>query len=323
MSIDLYPLMFKPVYKDYPWGGHRISDLFNRDLPPGIYAESWEISDHKDGMSIIENGYYKDRSFRSVLTDYFRLIIGKNARHDSFPILIKIIDASEKLSVQVHPDNETATKFGGEPKTEAWHIIGKNESAIYCGLKSGTTKQDFISGIENKTCKNLIRKVPVTHEDTVLIKGGCVHAIDAGCLILEIQQSSNTTYRIYDWDRIDKNGKCRELHIEKAIETIDWNDNPVALTPPTLIYQNKQFEQWLLIKCDFFILDKLILDGFLENEMDGNSFHALFVSEGNINIKWNSDNELYIPHGRSVLIPASLGIYKLTGKGTILRTMLP
>ena len=159
MNVDLYPLMFKPIYKDYPWGGSRIPETFNRHLSTGIYAESWEITDHKDGMSIVENGPYTGESFRSLLKRAPQTIIGNRSKTAAFPLLIKLIDASKKLSVQVHPNNQTAAQYGGESKTEMWYLLGDNEASVYCGLQPNTTQEQFLSAVENNTSRSEERRV--------------------------------------------------------------------------------------------------------------------------------------------------------------------
>ncbi|MAW39594.1 MAG: mannose-6-phosphate isomerase [Kiritimatiellaceae bacterium] len=323
MNMNLYPLMFKPVYKDYPWGGSRIPETFNRNLSTGIYAESWEITDHNDGMSIVENGPYTGESFRSLLKQAPQAIISNRSKHDAFPLLIKLIDASKKLSVQVHPNDLTAAQYGGEPKTEMWYLLGDNKTAVYCGLQPNTTQHQFLAAVENNTSEELLQRIPVQKESAIFVRGGRVHAIDSGCLILEIQQSSNTTYRIYDWGRMGNDGKPRELHIEKAVEVINWDDTENPLVEPICLSQTDTLEHWQILACDYFKLDKWILNGNHVCTLDGSTFNALFIAEGQITLTWGSDNSLTVPTGRSVLIPAGLSSYTLTGTGTILRTALP
>ena len=323
MNIDLYPLMFQPVYKDYPWGGSRIPEIYDRNLPTGIYAESWEITDHKDRMSIIENGTYARESFRSLLKRAPQMIIGNKTNNDAFPLLIKLIDASKKLSVQVHPNDQTAAQYGGEPKTEMWYLLGDNEAAVYCGLKPNTTQEQFLTAVENNTSEELLKRIPVQKESTIFVRGGSVHAIDSGCLILEIQQSSNTTYRIYDWGRIENNGTSRELHLEKAVKVINWDDNQNPLIEPICLSKTDAIEHWQIATCEYFQIDKWLLNGTHTCTLDGNSFNALFIAEGEISLEWGLEDTLTVPTGRSVLIPAGLPSYTLTGSATIIRTMLP
>ncbi len=209
MENNLYPLKFEPVYKNYPWGGSRIPETYHRNVPAGIYAESWEISDHDDGMSVVSNGPLAGQALHDILKNNPGGILGTNVPGTRFPLLIKLIDAKQKLSVQVHPNDETAAHFGGEAKTEMWYLLGDNKTQIYCGLNEGITKESFLQAVEDGTSGKTMRRVPVEKDSAVFVRGGRIHAIDTGCLILEIQQNSNTTYRIYDWGRMGNDGKPR------------------------------------------------------------------------------------------------------------------
>ena len=235
MKATVYPMTFKPVYKDYPWGGTRIPETYNRDVPPGICAESWELADHNDGMSIVANGLLAGKTLREVLQDNPSGIMGTRTAGERFPLLIKLIDAKQKLSVQVHPNDTTAAEFGGAAKTEMWYLLGENDAQVYCGLNEGVTKESFTQAVAEGTSGETMRAIPVQKDSAVFVRGGRIHAIDEGCLILEIQQNSNTTYRIYDWDRTDNDGKPRELHIEQAINVINWSNTENALVQPELL----------------------------------------------------------------------------------------
>lgn len=316
-------MTFKPVYKDYPWGGTRIPETYHRDVPPGIYAESWEITDHKDGMSRIANGTLTGKTLREVLESDPQSIMGSKVGGTKFPLLIKLIDAKQKLSVQVHPNDETAAQFGGEAKTEMWYLLGDNDAQVYCGLKDGVTRQRFLQAVADGTSGDTMQPLPVQKDSAVFVRGGSVHAIDEGCLILEIQQNSNTTYRIYDWGRMGNDGKPRELHIDQAINVINWDDNVnQLLVEPELLVDTDSFQCWDVLKCEYFRLEKLIFSAPLEVPMDGTTFHALFVVEGEAKISWG-DEILTAPTGTSILVPAALSAYTLTGKAIVLRTTIP
>lgn len=322
MQTDLYPMTFKPVYKDYPWGGTRIPATYNRHVPAGIYAESWEIADHSDGMSTVENGPLKGKTLREILQHDPQGLMGSRTTGTRFPLLIKLIDARQKLSVQVHPNDETATRFGGEAKTEMWYLLGDNASQVFCGLKEGVTRERFLQAVAEGTSGETMRPVPVKKGDAVFVRGGRVHAIDEGCLILEIQQNSNTTYRIYDWGRMGNDGKPRELHIDQAINVINWNDTDNPRVEPELIVDTDTFQCWDVLNCEYFHLEKLVFSGPLEVPLDGSTFHALFVAEGEAEISWG-DETLTAPAGTSILVPAALPAYTLIGNATILRTTIP
>jgi mannose-6-phosphate isomerase len=322
MEIAPYPLKFKPVYKDYPWGGSRIPKTFNRQLPPGTYAESWEIADHNDGMSIVSNGPLAGKTLHEILQTNPTEILGHNVKGNTFPLLIKLIDAKQKLSVQVHPNNQTATQFGGEAKTEMWYLLGENPAQVYCGLKAGTTRESFLQAIADGSSGETMRPIPVEKDNAIFVPGGRVHAIDEGCLILEIQQNSNTTYRIYDWDRMGNDGKPRDLHIDQAVEVINWNDHGNPLVEPKLLVDTAAFQCWEVLECDFFRLEKLRFSQPQEVPMSGKTFHALFITEGEAKITWDEGSET-AKAGESILVPAALPAYTLSGKATILRTTLP
>lgn len=314
---NLYPLRFRPVYKDYIWGGNRIPKLYGRHEPDGIYAESWEISTHPDGTTAIANGPLAGKTLRDLLPEHKTALLGSGIKGDDFPLLIKLIDARDVLSVQVHPNDANAAAVNGQAKTEMWYFLeGDGSAQIYCGLKPGIGKDEFLTAMENKTFADILQSIPAKKGEAVFVPGGRVHAIGTGCLILEIQQNSNTTYRIYDWDRVDSKGKGRELHIDKALKVIDWknNGNPLCKVSGSTI-QN----------CEYFCLDRFVLSAAQKFPMSGKSFHALFVAEGSGSISWNGGKETLSP-GQSWLVPAALGEYTLCPDGaglTVLCTTVP
>jgi mannose-6-phosphate isomerase len=313
----LYPLRFNPVYKDYIWGGSRIPKIYNRELPDGIYAESWEISTHPDGASVIANGPRAGQTLCDLLPDYKTELLGSHVRGNDFPLLIKLIDARDKLSVQVHPNDSNATAVGGDPKTEMWYFLeGDPGAQIYCGLKPGIGKAEFLEAMKNKTFADILQTIPAEPGGAVFVPGGRVHAIGKGCLILEIQQNSNTTYRLYDWDRTDAAGNARELHIDKALQVIDWENNgdPHCEVHGTTIQS-----------CDYFQLDRHELTEETAFSNLGRSFHALFVEKGAGLIRWTAGEE-EIACGQSWLVPAGLGDFEIIPEGgtlIVLQTTIP
>jgi len=320
----LYPIRFKPVYKDYLWGGTRIPERFGRDEPEGIYAESWEISTHPDGESEIANGPLAGQRLRAVLAETSREMLGTNVAGDDFPLLIKLIDARDHLSVQVHPNEANAEAAGGDPKTEMWYFLeGDPGASVYCGLNPGIGKKEFLAAMESKTLANTLRNVPAVPGEAVFVPGGRVHAIGAGCLLLEVQQRSNTTYRLHDWDRVGTDGKPRELHIEKALSVIAWNDKANPLCTPQPFTENG-IEASEIKQSDYFKLDRLELSGPTTFEPDESTFHALFLPDGAATLKW-PDGETELACGQSWLIPAALKQYELIPKEplTLLRITVP
>ena len=322
MKNDLYPLKFHPVYKDYPWGGSRIPETYHRAVPEGVYAESWEIADRNDGMSLASNGSLAGMTFREILQANPTEIMGSNISGTKFPLLIKLIDAKQKLSVQVHPNDETAAQFGGEAKTEMWYMLGDNPTQVYCGLNDGVTRESFQQAVTDGTSGDTMHPVPVKKNSVVFVRGGRIHAIDEDCLILEIQQNSNTTYRIYDWGRMGNDGKPRDLHLDQAIEVINWDDHESPLVEPTVLIDTDGFQCLEVLRCDYFRLEKLTFTPSVEVPLDGKTFHALFVEEGNTQIHWDGGSETAMA-GESVLIPAALPSYTLDGNATVLRTTIP
>lgn len=216
-----------PVFKDYIWGGSDIKDFLNKETPYARTAESWELSTHKDGLSLLEDG----NSFLSFVEKSDPSLFGTHFNKESrFPLMIKYIDAKENLSIQVHPNDEYALEHEGENgKNEMWYIVSAKPGAfIYLGFKDDYSKEEIIERIENNTLEEILNKIYVKEGESYFIKAGTVHAIGAGCLIAEIQQTSNITYRIYDYGRLGTDGKPRELHIDKALDVMDRNKYVMA-----------------------------------------------------------------------------------------------
>ena len=325
MAMELYPLRFRPVYKDYLWGGQEIIRKYGRSAPPGVYAESWEVSDRLDGMSVVSNGPLAGKSFREIVQRYGAQLMGSRATTQSFPLLIKLIDAHEKLSVQVHPNDETAKKFGGEPKTEMWYVLGAQPgAALYCGLKPGVTQSQFEQAIRTREIGDLLNRLPVAEGDTLFVPGGRVHAIDAGCLIFEVQQNSNTTYRVYDWDRVGLDGKPRPLHIQEALRVINWQDvtSPRAQAVATM-HGCSKIER--LLSTPYFRIERLQLADPCDCKGDGGTFNTFFVIAGNLQISCSGVTEIMTP-GSTCFVPAALTecpLDPVDGPVTLLRVTLP
>jgi mannose-6-phosphate isomerase len=324
MAMSLYPLLFEPVCKEYLWGGDRIPRLRSPHSgdPAGICAESWEISDRSEGMSIVSNGHDKGRSLRQLVESRGADLLGTVAGSKAFPLLIKVIDAQQKLSIQVHPAKTAATPNGAEAKTEMWYVLAAEpDSCVFCGLMPGVTRATFEAALKTKKVGELLRRVPVKAGDVIFVPGGRVHAIAEGCLLLEVQQSSNTTYRVYDWDRVSKDGKPRELHIKEALEVINWKDNENAVVPLRNLSKDATASVDELLNCKFFNVVRTDLSGELVVRNDGRSFHALFVQADPIKIEANGITETVAPW-TSCLIPAAIASYRmipLTGRATAIR----
>ncbi|MDZ4199894.1 MAG: type I phosphomannose isomerase catalytic subunit, partial [Kiritimatiellia bacterium] len=233
MKPDPYPLLLKPAYKNYLWGGTRIAEVYGRETPPGPVAESWEVSTRPEGMSLVLNGPLAGRTLQEAIDTMGEDLLGARAPRGQMPLLIKLIDARDRLSVQVHPDDESAALHGGEAKTEMWILLDAEPGAcLFAGFRPGLARPEIEQAIREGRWTEILQTLPVRAGDAVFIPGGRVHAIGAGCLILEIQQNSNTTYRLYDWDRKGSDGKPRKLHLEQALSVIRWEDPGEPLLQP-------------------------------------------------------------------------------------------
>ncbi|MFH1716952.1 MAG: type I phosphomannose isomerase catalytic subunit [Planctomycetota bacterium] len=248
--MKAYPLKFGAIYKQRIWGGQRLREVFGRDLPEGDkIGESWELADLPMDKSVITNGELAGRTIREAIEKYPKAITGSRKFSPPFPLLIKILDAHDVLSVQVHPDPETCRRTGeGEPKTECWYIISAEPDAvIYKGLKKGVTKEQFAEAIAKGTVADTLVKVDVRPGQCHFLPAGTVHAIGPGLLIAEIQTPSDTTYRVFDWNRVDDAGNARQLHVEQALESIHFGVCGDDL-PVTTIGR--------LVDCEYFKMDK-------------------------------------------------------------------
>lgn len=310
------PIFLKPVYKDYLWGGNKLKKEFNKDTPFARTAESWEISANSDGDNIIANGEYKGKLLSELfkMTNEKALIFGNNcANLKDFPILIKFIDANKDLSIQVHPDDEYARVHdnGQSGKNELWYIMeAEKTSKVVCGIKN-CTKKMLPEILENGTLIEYLNCVNIEKGDSIYIPSGTVHAILAGVMICEIQQNSNLTYRFWDYNRVDNNGNKRELHINKAIDVIDFKSKYEFVKRNTSNKQN-------IINNKNFIVERINIDKKFNDISDPNIFYSIVILEGNGKLKTEL-KDYTLKKGVSFIIPACLGKYSITGPVTILK----
>lgn len=307
--MDLSPIKLKSVCKDYIWGGTRLKTEFGKGIELEKVAESWELSAHKDGESTVSGGQFDGRSFTEYI-EKNKGAIGKNAENfEFFPILIKLIDAADNLSVQVHPSDEYALKYEGEyGKTEMWYVVDCEKDAfLYYGFSKQVTKEEFKERIQNNTLLEILNKVMVKKGDVFFIESGTIHAIGKGAFICEVQQNSNKTYRVYDYDRRDKNGNARELHIEKALDVTN-------LTPPKAY---KTENDNILAKCKYFTVEKFSCSESGEIKLNKDCFRSLIVLSGSAKLSL-ADTEMEIKKGDSVFIPAQDGTATVTGNCDII-----
>jgi mannose-6-phosphate isomerase len=248
--MDAYPLKLVPVFKPRIWGGRRLAEVFGKELPPGQkIGESWEIADLPEGQSRIANGVFAGQTLGEVVRRHMEEITGARDFPRQFPLLIKFLDAQEVLSVQVHPDAKTCRRMGkGDPKTECWYIIRAEPGAvIYKGFQQGVTREQFARAIAEGTAADLLAAVAVQPGECHFIPAGTVHSLGAGLLIAEVQTPSDTTYRVFDWNRVDESGRPRPLHIAEALESIHFDVTPDKL-PVTAVGR--------LVDCEYFRVDK-------------------------------------------------------------------
>ncbi len=289
-------LKLQPVIKDYIWGGTKLKGLFGRDNGDKKISESWEVSVHADGESRYEDG---------TLGEYIAAHPESAGGDGTLPILIKYIDAAQNLSVQVHPDDAYArANEGDNGKTEMWYIISADAGAgIYCGFKRDTDKDEFLSKVKDGSVEELLNFIPVKKGDCFLIEAGTVHAIGAGCVICEIQQNSNVTYRVYDYNRVGVDGKPRQLHVDKAVDVINFKKfEDRTCSGEKITFDGGSIK--LLTRCEYFACRMLELDGSYAETPDC-TFLAINIlsGEGEINGEgFTAGDSFYIPCGEKVTI---------------------
>lgn len=308
--------------KDYIWGGNRLREEYGKKLDSDRIAESWELSCHKDGQSVISGGEFDGRTLSDYISTKGKGVLGKNCeRFEYFPVLIKLIDAKDNLSVQVHPSNDYALRVEGEyGKTEMWYIVDCDPGAeLLYGFKHEISKEEFAERIANNTLLEVTNNVPVHKGDVFFIESGTLHAIGKGILIAEIQQNSNTTYRIYDYGRVGKDGKPRELHVEKAKEVTNLVPPKYPTTAQGAPEAIQGGTETLLRSCEYFNVNKLELDGTAKLAAGEGSFNSLLILDGTFEVT-STDGTLTAKKGDSLFVDAGTGDYTVSGKGTIILT---
>ncbi len=314
MTNNLYPLKFNPILKERIWGGKKLKTLLNKNSTKPKIGESWEISDVKGDTSIVSNGNFKGKSLQELLETYKQDLVGIHNYKifgTKFPLLIKFIDAKEDLSIQLHPNDELAAKrhnsFG---KTEMWYIMqAESDSNLIVGFNQKVTPELYLKHLENKTLPKILNFEKVTSGDTYFIEVGRIHAIGAGVLLAEIQQTSDITYRVYDWDRKDAQGNERELHNDLALDAIDFdmkNDFKVH-------YSKSKNHSNEIVNCPYFKTNYLHLSESIKKENKQDSFIIYICVEGNANIITENYTEI-IKKGETVLLPAAITSFEITAE---------
>lgn len=315
----LKPIKLKPEFKEIIWGGNRLKNEYNKISSLNNIAESWELTVRSDGMNVIDGGEFDGITMEKYINQNgFSVVTNKDINR--FPLLIKFIDAEDNLSIQVHPDDEygmrTANSLG---KTEMWYIIDAKPGAkLVYGLKEGCSVEMLRDAIKNNTVEEMLNYVSVKKGDVFFIPSGLVHAIGAGILLAEIQQNSNITYRVYDYNRIGKDGKPRDLHIADALNVIVNRTNDEI---DKIRFSTNVKNDTTLASCEYFTVDKYVLDGKINLNTDLNSFNSILCLDGNGTLEFNG--EIFpITKGDSYFVPANLGDYSINGKLEIIISKL-
>ncbi len=314
----LYPLKFSPILKDKIWGGTKLKSLFNKAAQTDKLGESWELSGYEGDESVVTNGLLAGNNLAELIEIYMGELVGDTIYDQfglSFPLLFKLIDANENLSIQVHPGDEVAAeRHNSYGKTEMWYVIDADPgSELIIGFKEDCSKDDYLDALDNDKVEDLLQRVPVKKGDVFFIPAGLVHAIGKGIVVAEIQESSDITYRIYDYKRTDDQGNERELHTEQALDVINFS----ASKQPRTNYQPLLNEITPLVTCDYFTTNMLKFDhAVTRNYATLDSFVAYMCLEGDFVIDFEGEKTV-VNKGDTVLIPASIDELGLIPEGNV------
>ena len=314
----LYPLKFKHIYKDRIWGGSRFANMLGRnDVNSDSCGESWEISAVQDNISLVSNGFLKGNDLQEVIEVYMDELVGQKVYEKfgiEFPLLIKFLDSNDVLSVQVHPDDDVAKeRHKAYGKTEMWYVLSADEnSQLIVGFERNSSKQELAEAIKKQTLPQLLHSEDAKKGDVFFLPAGRVHAIGKGMLLAEIQQTSDVTYRIFDWNRVDQHGNSRDLHVDLAMDVIDYEAKDSYKTP----YADKINETAKLVTCPYFQINYMRFDSAVEKDYYAiDSFVVYMCLEGSATINFGGNYEEQIVKGETVLIPAELHKIIVTPKG--------
>jgi len=317
MSLDIYPLQFKPILKERIWGGEKLKTVLNKPIVSNRTGESWEISTVEGDVSIVANGTLTGNSLLDLIQSTPEAILGTEVYKrfgKQFPLLFKYLDACEDLSVQVHPNDELAKQrhnsFG---KTEMWYVMQADENAkIIVGFKEKSNANSYLENLKNKTLLSILDAIKVKVGDVFFLETGTVHAIGAGLVIAEIQQTSDVTYRLYDFDRVDVAGNQRELHIDLALDVINYDKVDTYKNYNTALNQSNT-----IVDCPYFTTNFIPLEGKIVVDKTGNSFTVYMCVDGSFEIEYDGTKYQY-KKGGTVLIPAAMKSFALKGKASLL-----
>ena len=317
MNSKIYPLQFYPIFKERIWGGTKLKTVLNKPIASEITGESWELSTVEGDVSVVSNGVLKGNSLNDIINADPEAILGNEVYErfgKQFPLLFKYLDAREDLSIQVHPNDELAQKrhnsFG---KTEMWYILQADTDArIIVGFKKQSNAAEYLENLKNKTLLSILDDVKVKSGDVFFLETGTVHAIGAGLVVAEIQQTSDITYRLYDFDRVDDKGNSRELHVDLALDAINYNKIETHKK-----YDSIQNLSNSIVDCPYFTTNFLPLKGIFSVNKTGNTFTVYMCVEGNFEIEYEGEKFQY-KKGDTILIPAAMKTFTLNGEASIL-----
>ncbi|MEI0550976.1 type I phosphomannose isomerase catalytic subunit [Brachyspira intermedia] len=310
----MYLLEFNEIAKEVIWGGNSLVSVYSKPFDKNkTIGESWEICDLPNDNNIVSNGELKGKTLSYLVKEYGSELLGTKCKDDYFPLLIKLIDAKDKLSIQVHPDEEYASKrHNKHGKNEMWYVMETyGDAKLLIGLKENISKEDLKNALNNsKNIENMFNYFNIKKGDAFYIPSGCIHAILGNAVIAEIQTPSDVTYRLYDWNRLDKNGKSRELHIEDSFNVIKDINAFNLKSDKKNSFKDEKLEINTVFSNDFFKTEEYIINGTYSSKTNGESFEIIMVLDGKGYIESNiADNVIKLNAGKTVLIPASLGNY--------------
>lgn len=319
-AFQAYPLLFTPILKDRIWGGEKLTTI-GKNVVSKTTGESWELSMVEDNLSIIENGIYKNNTIKALIDVFSNQILGENIIQKfghTFPLLFKFLDAKSDLSIQLHPNDKLAKKHHNSlGKTEMWYIMQADENArVILGFKENSSSEEYLKHLDQKTLPTILKEYKVKKGDVFFIETGTIHAIGAGILLAEIQQTSDITYRVYDWDRVDENGNSRELHIDLALQAINYNK-----LEPEIKYSKVLNTENLLVNSNFFTTNFIPLEGTLQKSKTNKMFYVYICTEGSFEVEYNNVKSTF-KSGDTVLIPAIMQDFILRGNAILLEIFI-
>lgn len=320
------PFLLTPSGKDYLWGGRRLKDDFNKELDMTLLAETWECSTHPDGPSMIASGEFVGNSLAQLIKEHPEFLGTHPKTEDGLPILVKLIDAKQNLSVQVHPDDAYANRYenGQMGKSELWYVLDADPgAAVIYGLCHDVSEKKLRQSIVDGTIEKYLQKIPAKKDDLFYIPAGTVHAIGAGVLIAEIQESSNLTYRLYDYDRVDRNGHKRELHIDKVLQVANLGISIEPRQPLRVLKYRRGCAYEFLCRCKYFEVYRMLINteccrDFVEYRSDGTSFRVLLCMDGCGSVQMMDGDFLPFFKGDCIFFPANSMSVKIHGKAQFL-----